>query len=152
MQGYNAQAVVKADQIILAAEVTTETNDVHHLTGMLKQAQANVEATLGAAVADAGYWSEANAKSQTEECELFIVTQNDHKQRAALRDPPVPRGRIRRFSLRYDPLYWGAVLPLDMDMVATKQWRRHSNCRSSLPCRQWFSRTRSLLGHLPASV
>ena len=102
VQGYNAQAVVTRDQIILAAEVTTEANDVHQLTGMLGQAQANVEAVmgedavLGAAVADAGYWSEANADSQTEECELFIATQKDHKQRAALRDAPAPRGRMPR--------------------------------------------------------
>ncbi|WP_391349685.1 hypothetical protein [Azospirillum sp. A23] len=40
------------------------------------------------------YWSEANAASQTEECELFIATQKDHKQRTALRDAPAPRGRM----------------------------------------------------------
>lgn len=100
VQGYNAQAVVTPGQIILAADVTTEANDVHQLTGMLDQAQATVEAVLGedavlgAAVADAGYGSEANAASQTEECELFIATQKDHKQRAALRDAPAPRGRM----------------------------------------------------------
>jgi transposase len=100
VQGYNAQAVVTPDQIILAADVTTESNDVHQLTGMLDQAQANVEgvmgedAVLGAAVADAGYWSEANAASQTEECELFIATRKDRKQRAALRAAPAPRGRM----------------------------------------------------------
>ena len=60
--GYNAQAVVTPGQIILVADVTSEANDVHQLTGMLDQAQANVEAVLGkdavlgAAVADAGYW------------------------------------------------------------------------------------------------
>lgn len=100
VQGYNAQAVVTTGQIILAADVTTQANDVRQLTGMLDQAQANVEAVLGeeavlgAAVADAGYWSEVNADSQTEECELFIATQKDHKQRAALREAPAPRGRI----------------------------------------------------------
>jgi hypothetical protein len=100
LQGYNAQAVVTPEQIILAADVTCEANDVHQLSGMLDQAQANVEAVmgedalLGAAVADAGYWSEANADSQTEECELFIATRKDRQQRAALRDVPAPRGRI----------------------------------------------------------
>ena len=100
VQGYNAQAVVTTGQIILAADLTTQANDVRQLTGMLDQAQANVEAVLGeeavlgAAVADAGYWSEVNADSQTEECELFIATQKDHKQRAALREAPAPRGRI----------------------------------------------------------
>jgi len=108
VQGYNAQAVVTTGQIILAADVTTEANDVRQLTGMLDQAQANAEAVPGeeavpgAAVADAGYWSEAdagywseaNAESQTGECELFIATQKDHKQRAALREAPSPRGRM----------------------------------------------------------
>ena len=51
---------------------------------------------LGAAVADAGYWSEANAEAATEECELFIATQKDHKQRAALRQAAPPRGRMRK--------------------------------------------------------
>lgn len=87
-------------RIILAADVTTEANDVRQLAGMLDHAQVNVEAVvgkdafLGAVVADAGYWSEANAGSQTEKCELFIATQKDRKQRAALREAPAPRGRM----------------------------------------------------------
>ncbi len=99
LQGYNAQVVVTAGQIILAADVTTQANDVHQLTPMLDQAQANVasvmgnDAELGAAVADAGYWSDANAATETDRCELFIATQKDHAQRAALRDAPPPRGR-----------------------------------------------------------
>ena len=99
LQGYNAQIVVTTGQIILAADVTTEANDVHQLTPMLDQAQANVasvvgqDAELGAAVADAGYWSDANAATETDTCELFIATQKDRAQRTALRDAPPPRGR-----------------------------------------------------------
>ncbi len=99
LQGYNAQIVVTTGQIILAADVTTAANDVHQLTPMLDQAQANVasvvgeEAELGAAVADAGYWSDANAATETDRCELFIATQKDQAQRTALRDAPPPRGR-----------------------------------------------------------
>jgi transposase len=99
LQGYNAQVVVTTGQIILAADVTTQANDVHQLTPMLDQAQANVasvvgnDAELGAAVADAGYWSDANAATETDRCELFIATQKDHAQRAALRDASPPRGR-----------------------------------------------------------
>ena len=91
--------MVTVGQIILAADVTTEANDVHQLTPMLGQAQANVasvvgeNAELGAAVADAGSWSDANAATETDACELFIATQKDHAQRAALRDAPPPRGR-----------------------------------------------------------
>ena len=87
-------------QIILAAEVTTEANDVQQLKPMLDLAQAVVEmvmgedAVLGAAAADAGYWSEDNAASQIVECELFIATRQDRQQRAELRDAPAPRGRM----------------------------------------------------------
>jgi hypothetical protein len=52
------------------------------------------DAVLGAAVADAGYWSEDNAASQTAECELFIAIRQDRQQRAELRDAPAPRGRM----------------------------------------------------------
>jgi hypothetical protein len=107
VQGYNAQAVVTPEQIILAAEVTTEANDVQQLKPMLDLAQAVVErvmgedAVLGAAAADAGYWSEDNAASQTAECELFIATRQDRQQRAELRDAPAPRGRMpKRLSAR----------------------------------------------------
>ena len=95
--------MVTTGQIIIATDVTTDANDVQQLQPMLAQAQANVAAVadnddkdtvvLGAAVADAGYWSEANAASETAECELIIATQKDHKQRAVLRDAPPPRGR-----------------------------------------------------------
>lgn len=100
VQGYNAQIVVTQDQIILAADVTTQANDVRQLTPMLDQAQANVavvvgeDARLGRAVADAGYWSEANVDRQTEECELFIATRKDREQRRDARTAPAPRGRM----------------------------------------------------------
>jgi hypothetical protein len=107
VQGYNAQAVVTPGQIILATEVTTAANDVRQLRPMLDKAQAVVELlmgegeVLGAAAADAGYWSEENAASQTEECELFIATRQDRKQRAELREAASPRGRMpKRLSAR----------------------------------------------------
>jgi len=103
LQGYNGRIVVTTGQIVIAADVTTEPNDVQQLHPMLTQAQANVvavteqgrqdEIKLGAAVADAGTWSEANVAAETEDCELIIATQKDHKQRAASRDAPPPRGR-----------------------------------------------------------
>ena len=103
LQGYNAQIVVTIGQIIIANDVTTDANDVRQLSPMLAQAQANVtevageneknKVALGAAVADAGYWSEANMATEAADCELIVATQKDHKQRAALRDAPPPRGR-----------------------------------------------------------
>src|SRR5512135_1217907 len=64
-QGYTAQAVATADQIIVAAEVTADENDVDQLHPMLAAAAnelqaAGVEEAIEAALVDAGYCSEAN--------------------------------------------------------------------------------------------
>ena len=100
LQGYNAQAVVTAGQLILAADVTNEANDVHQLAPMIAKTLAVMEAVTGDEVAlgvgllDAGYWSEANAATETAECEYLIATTKDWKQRKAMREAPPPRGRM----------------------------------------------------------
>jgi hypothetical protein len=59
-QAYNAQAVVDAEaQIIVAIEVTQETNDKKQLAPMLKKVQENLGTLPVKASADAGYFSEA---------------------------------------------------------------------------------------------
>jgi transposase len=99
VQGYNAQALVTAEQIIVAADVTTEANDKRQLKPLAAQAQANLS-SVGMAVAasavlmDAGYWSEANATHAAPGFEWLIATQKDWKQRKALRSKPSPRGRM----------------------------------------------------------
>ena len=99
VQGYNAQAAVTEDQIITAAEVTQQENDKRQLHPMLDRTEENaaaagVEEKVGAALADAGYWSESNAAAAGPDGpELLIATTKDHKQRKLLREAPVPRGR-----------------------------------------------------------
>jgi len=61
MQGYNGQAVVNEQQVILAAEVETVGADFGHLEPMLDAAQgelaaAGVTDTPEVLLADAGYW------------------------------------------------------------------------------------------------
>ncbi len=76
VQGYNAQAMVTEDQIIIAGALTQDANDVHQLDPMVTAALVNLEIVsgeeveLGAVLADAGYWSEANAGTETTEAEL----------------------------------------------------------------------------------
>jgi transposase len=100
LQGYNAQAVVSKGQIILAADVTQQANDVQQLEPMLESMQNNLEAigttgVTGTVLADAGYWSEENAVGrQAFERDLLIATRNRHKQRKEDRDRGTPRGRI----------------------------------------------------------
>ena len=61
VQGYNAQAVVGEGQIILAAEISTESLDTANLQPMIETAVGELEAvgvteTPGVVLADAGYW------------------------------------------------------------------------------------------------
>ena len=100
VQGYNAQAAVTEDQIIVAAEVTQECNDVGQLLPMLEKIEENLKAAgapgaMTEALADAGYWSEANMSgAKPGGPELLIATNKDWKQRKAMREAPAPRGRI----------------------------------------------------------
>jgi transposase len=76
IQGYNAQAVTTCEQVIVAAELTQQANDLQQLDPML----AATAATLGAAgipqrpgrlLADCGYWSIANLTQLPDAPELL---------------------------------------------------------------------------------
>jgi transposase len=78
VQGYNAQAAATADQIVLAAEVTVTTNDQPHFVPMATAARENLTDAahtegVGTFVADAGYWTAANATTDVE-AEVLIAT------------------------------------------------------------------------------
>ena len=61
IQGYNAQAAVDASsQIIVAAEVTIQSNDKKQLEPMLAEVKENCNALPTVLSADAGYYSEEN--------------------------------------------------------------------------------------------
>ena len=100
VQGYNAQAVVTMEQIVVAAELTQQANDIQQLHPMVAQAQNNLQTigfpqAIGTALADAGYCSEANLTTVGPGGpELLVATNKDWKQRKAQREQPPPRGRI----------------------------------------------------------
>jgi len=61
VQGYNAQAVVTSDQLIIAADISTESLDTANLEPMVEAACAALEAAgvtdpPAVVLADAGYW------------------------------------------------------------------------------------------------
>jgi hypothetical protein len=61
VQGYNAQAVVTAQQIVIAADVTVDSPDFGHLEPMVTAAQAElsdvgIDTVPEVVLADAGYW------------------------------------------------------------------------------------------------
>lgn len=60
VQGYNLQAVVSEDLIMVAIGVTQEANDVRQLEQTLEA--DGIEEQPKVYLADAGHWSEANIK------------------------------------------------------------------------------------------
>ena len=95
VQGYNGQAMVDTEsQVIVAQAVTDEANDKQQLEPMVERCEETNGERPDELLADAGYWSEANADLADEEMELFVATQKDRKRRKELREQGPPRGRI----------------------------------------------------------
>ncbi len=98
VQGYNSQAVATQDQIILAAQVTQEENDLYQLEPMIKAAnqsiaEAGIENKINTCTADTGYWRDDLPVEQIEKDgpELLIAIQKDCKQRNDKEDCPCGR-------------------------------------------------------------
>ncbi len=101
VQGYNGQAVVTEAQIIVAAELTTQENDIRQLYPMVEKAQKNItdlklkKQEIKVVLADAGYCSDANLEKMVPQGpEHLIAMQKDWKQRQAQASAPPPRGRM----------------------------------------------------------
>ena len=87
VQAYNAQiAVDSAGQIIVAAEITQESNDKRQLAPMLERVEQNIGAKPTAATADAGYFSEDQVNDErVQGIELYVAT---GKQKHGQAEPP----------------------------------------------------------------
>lgn len=89
VQGYNTQAIATEQQIVLACEVSQNTNDVELYEPMIEKLRGTltnigINATqIGLMLADAGYCSEENLTAPGPE--RLIATLKDHKQRRAAR-------------------------------------------------------------------
>ena len=85
IQGYNGQAVVDANQIIVATEVTPQTTDVHMFQPMIRQvfenlAAAGIDTEVGIVLADGGYASRDNFMFEAEiEPNFLIATKKKHR-------------------------------------------------------------------------
>jgi transposase len=107
VQGYNAQiAVDSASQVIVAAEVTQETNDKKQLLPMIAQIEINLKQKPEKVSADTGYFSEASVTdASVQGVDLYIATGRDkHSDVAETNgDPPAAdaspkeamRGKLR---------------------------------------------------------
>src|SRR5439155_12235411 len=86
LPAYNAQAVVTADQIVVAAEITTEGADFEQLEPMVGAAEqelegAGVDERPEVALADAGYWSNGHIDSLRERGMTPIVAPDTTRNR-----------------------------------------------------------------------
>jgi myosin heavy subunit len=89
LQAYNAQAAVdSAAQIIVAAEITQQSNDKQQLVPMLQQVIENVNGKPQVASADTGYWSAANVTAENlQGIDLYVAT--ERQQHGETKDAPV---------------------------------------------------------------
>src|ERR1017187_9918344 len=103
VQGYNAQiAVDSASQVIVAAEVTQETNDKMQLIPMVAQIVTNLEQKPEKVSADTGYFSEASVTDgSVKDVDLYVATGRDQHSGTVetIIDPPPldasPKERMR---------------------------------------------------------
>jgi hypothetical protein len=101
VQGYNGQAVVSKEQIILGAEVTQEENDLYQLEPMIHETQesldgAGIEKSIDTCTADTGYWRDdlPIESIEADGPQLFVAVQKDSKQREQCLDEKHYQGRI----------------------------------------------------------
>jgi transposase len=85
VQAYNAQAVVGAGRVIIAADVATSPNDSNQLLPMLRAARANLEAIghdqkIKCVLADGGYWNHDDIASARQSTVVVIPTGDPHKK------------------------------------------------------------------------
>lgn len=98
VQGYNAQAAVTEDQLIVSAELTQDENDKKQLTAMVESSESNTKNVKGEEItdilADAGYFNEDEIKKLPDSHpELYIATQKDCNQRKECSSENSPTGR-----------------------------------------------------------
>jgi hypothetical protein len=102
VQGYNAQAVTTCQQVIVAAQLTQDANDLQQLDPMLKATAATltaagIEERPDVLLADSGYWSIANLTQIPDAPELLIPPAKHARQGK-------PRKDGKPSASRSDPL------------------------------------------------
>jgi transposase len=85
VQGYNAQIVTTPGQVIIAADITQQSNDSAQLLPMIEEAsesvrEAAVERPIGTVLADGGYWNSSQIESIHESgIDVIVPTKNEQR-------------------------------------------------------------------------
>jgi transposase len=88
MQGYNAQAVVAGGQIVIAAEINTDSPDFGHLEPTVSSAQAElagagVTEAPSIVLADAGYWHQQQMEAIVDRGMQVLIPPDAGKRKGA---------------------------------------------------------------------
>ena len=92
VQGYNAQAVVSEDQIVIAAHVIPKSTDVEMLVPMIDLAMDNLATVgvtdpVGHVLADAGYWSADNFRFEEASSTMLVIATKNRRTKTKPVDP-----------------------------------------------------------------
>jgi transposase len=114
LQGYNAQAAVTAEQIVVAAETSIESLDTANLQPMVETARRELEAAgvtdkPGVVLADAGYWKNDAIEAIVNQGIQTLVAPDADKRKEPR---PGRRGGLYDFARRVLATDWGKELYL----------------------------------------
>ena len=149
VQGYNAQALVGEGQVVIAAEISTESLDTGNLEPMVARAceelaAAGVSEHPGVALADAGYWKNDAIEKIVNEHHIQTLIAPDADKRKGPR--PGRRGGLYDFTrqiLATDAgaqLYLkrqGIVEPVFAQIKSNRGFRRFSRRGRSAVRSEW---------------
>jgi hypothetical protein len=149
VQGYNAQALVGEGQVVIAAEISTESLDTGNLEPMVARAceelaAAGVSEHPGVALADAGYWKNDAIEKIVNEHHIQTLIAPDADKRKGPR--PGRRGGLYDFTrqiLATDAgaqLYLkrqGIVEPVFAQIKSNRSFRRFSRRGRSAVRSEW---------------
>jgi transposase len=114
LQGYNAQAAVTPEQIVIAAEISTESLDTANLEPMVITAREQLEAAgvsekPGIVLADAGYWKNDAIEAVVRQGIQTLIAPDADKRKEPR---PGRRGGLYDFTRRALATDWGKQLYL----------------------------------------
>jgi hypothetical protein len=126
LQGYNAQAAMSEDQVIVASELTSAANDSTMFAPLVKATQANLAAAghqdpVGAYAADAGYWSVPNATMDSD-ADLLIAPMPATQ---GITDPDDPRIAKRHQVLDRHQAGKITLKQAAVEMGVSETWARY---------------------------
>jgi transposase len=126
LQGYNAQAALSEDQVVVAAEVTNAANDSTMFAPLVEATEANLAAAgcqrpVGGWAADAGYWSVPNATLETN-AEILIAPMPATQ---GITDPDDPRITARNKVLDRHEAGKITIKQAAAEMGVSETWARY---------------------------